>query len=279
MDEKEAFGYWITQFQLKERTVKLYQKVVNSFLDYLGDKKLNQENINRFLKDHPREYHVAGMRKYLDFKGSNLKIPKVKPKPKKKHFVPSYTDFDNMLKTLKSYKISNMDNYWLCFVLFKTGCRVIEGLELKLKNINFEENYILFEKTKTDQERNIVINDKKQMDELKEYLLNKKGILGGQKCFYTNYKNTEHAYNDFRKYIDKLVENQKISEDVGKVLKRTHNFRRAWTSMIYKKLKDPYKVQIAKGDSDIRNTITYLGELDKEDALNSVNALLLEDDK
>lgn len=78
------------------------------------------------------------------------------------------------LKELNNYiensKMS-LQNKLILLLLLESGCRLNELINIKIKNINTDYNFILLERTKTSKERHILFTEKTKVKYLLPYLI------------------------------------------------------------------------------------------------------------
>ncbi|MCD6407378.1 site-specific integrase [Candidatus Aerophobetes bacterium] len=256
--EAEAFGKWLEQFPIAEKSVKNYIWVVKKLLKECEE--LSEMSVNKFLKEHPNMLFVSAVRKYLEFKGLKFRIIKPKIKRKIRPKPPSIEEIKGALE-----KIEDKDLFWVLKIGIATGARIHEILSLRLNDIDFEEGKVIFRKTKTGHEHEVFIN-KEIMNKLKEYLIEEKGILGAQKCFFTNTKSTDVAYRIYRRKVKEQIRNK----DLARRLMQSHNIRRAVINWILKETGNIVYAKEFVGHVSIATTERYLSELTREEIRKTV---------
>ena len=135
--------------------------------------------------------------------------------------------------------------YLIFKLLFGTGMRISEVLNLKCKNIDYEKNNIKIEDTKNKCDRLIIISNK-LIKELEEY--NQK-YNNNFEYFFENRINTKYTVGDFYSIFRKIIFKAKIMHfDNGP---RVHDIRHTFAV-------NSYRNAIKKG-LDINNYVVTLG--------------------
>lgn len=171
----------------------------------------------------------------------------------KRNFIP-YIYTDNEIRTIFSTikeKYSN-DNirkkkqvYLIFKLLFGTGMRISEVLNLKCKNINYVKNSLKIEDTKNKCDRLIIISSN-LIKELQEY--NEK-YNNGFKYFFENRIQTQYTQGDFYAIFRTILFKAKIMHfDSGP---RVHDIRHTFAV-------NSFRNAIKKG-LDINNYVVTLG--------------------
>lgn len=248
-----SFEDWLNQFQLSPSTIQKYTVSVNVFNDNVKD--INQENVNKFLKKHPRFFYGSALRHWFKFKEiKDIELPKINEPDRKPREEPLRIELLGIIESLRSY---NADIYWLFKVLYYTGLRINEVLSMKLIDIDFDNNHIKI--LGKGEKYRVATIPKSLSSELKNYFIETKGILGNEKCFFTYSKNTKSAYENLKHRLSK-------SGIVGyELLLKTHNLRRAVVNEILDKTDGNVAIAQAFLDhSDIRTTMKYASERQKK---------------
>jgi len=217
----KEFSEWLEQFQLSEETKKIYLIMVGKFVSQY--KKIIPETITEFLKNHPRQYSKSSIKYYLDYKDiSDIKINQICKKIKKPKRKPKKAVKRNELKKIidRIKNKINEDTKWILTLLYLTGARVVEILDMRPSDIDFQSCKITIRGAKGSLDGDYEFPEE-FMKKLKKYLIKKKGLLSNERCFFTKMKGTRNSYWKLRREINKLDENEK------KILLKTHVFRRA----------------------------------------------------
>ena len=264
--EIEKYKEWLKLRVGSILTFNTYLRIIKAFFKEYNE--LTEDNIIAFLKKHSYGWDYYGaIKKYLQFLGKEDLLKNVpKPKSIKKFF--EIPDLDKLIEKVVQ-KIDGDEKY-IFLILYYTGARISEILNLKLKDLNLKEDYIVFRKTKGNyQERavRIPIELKKHLIELKT---EKEGLLAEDFIFYPDSKNTPRArYYRFLKRIKLKY------PEFYKVLTKTHNFRRAFITWMYMQTKDVFQVQQYVGHSNINVTVGYIQEIARKEAIEKGGELVI----
>lgn len=271
-EDYRRFRIWLDQFPISRRTYNLYCKIIKNFLDNLeirlsidiGNPHYDiVEEVNRFLKKHKRYYYFNALKYFLKFKEiDHNEVIKIKEPKKTIKEVPNLDKIEYILKKIKKH--CDEDTYWVLKIMYITGARISEILNLKLNDIGTD--HIIFKITKTQEERKVYVYEE-IIKELRYYLIEIKGIFENEKCFYTNYKNEEVAYIKLREKLNKLVKEGVITKKELQMVRRTHNFRRAVINHILESTNNILSAQTFIGHANIGTTMKYVAEWAKEKAL------------
>jgi integrase len=260
IEELKQFTSWLDQFQLSKGSFTIYIIVVRKFLREA--KELDEITFNKYLKHHPRSYVKTALKNYIDFKKLGFQLMKCRIPERKPIEIPKREEFKRiLLKTvapLTPFYQEDNTLYFIFNLLYFTGSRISEVLNIKYNDINFQENKLLLRIEKTHTFRTVEL----PLDFLKEleaYVNTKKdnGLLGEQRLFYTDSKTSHSAFMLLRRT---LVKRLKDDKDIN-LLKHTHNFRRALINHIIETTDG--NVKIAKefiGHKAIATTELYITE-------------------
>ena len=205
MKEKEEFlEYLKYEKRFSNHTIINYEKDINSFIN-LTNKKINEielEYIKKYLKVlHEKKYKstsisrkistIKSFFKYLEAENKIKKNPLILvSNPKKEKHLPTFLNYKDLEKLLNTPNLETKEgkrDALIMEMLYSTGIRVSELVNIKLKDINEIEKKIII-LGKGNKERyvyygkqcenllNIYMNERKQIKTEEEYLfLNKHG--------------------------------------------------------------------------------------------------------
>lgn len=275
------FEDWLQQYQLLDSTIKKYVMAMTNVLKSVNG--VDKEQLNIFLKKHPRPFYKSSIEYYLEFKGYDFKVMKVKIPQRKPIESIELSQLRSILDKIKGFKNVNMDVYWLTSLLFHTGARINEVLRLKINDIDFNNNLIIFKDTgrQIKKDRPIKVH-KNIIKKLHEYAVVTKGLLGNERVVYTHHKdpiNSQSAYMSYRNYIERLVKNNIITQEDSRLIVKSHNFRRSVINHIldlteYNLLPAGQYVGHSKPDTTMR----YVDDLRKEKAKNIAEDVMLKEE-
>ncbi len=173
----EKFYQWLQLNKNSPETIKSYYKKVNRF-GKLYDYNFNQENLNDYLiklKEENKSINTINLFKnsmyaYLDFSKIKLDIPSPK-KVKRKEIKFYFTEED--MKAVLQFQYGEID--LILRVMFYTGARTSELINLKVENIDFKKGYVKFCNAKGEKDRIIPFLNTKLFNDLKIHCNNLDG--------------------------------------------------------------------------------------------------------
>jgi integrase/recombinase XerD len=235
---------------LSPRTLKYYGWVFARWNDLIGEEP-DAENIKTFVikvresgvSAFTANSYIRGMNAYLSWKGTGLKIKKVK-EPQK-----ILTLFDEkQLRAIVAHKgvsFSEKRLHALCCLLIDTGCRIDEALSLKKGDIDFSNLLIK-------------VTGKGQKDRLVPISLECRAVL---------YKWCRHEFDyvfpaqgikwSYRAALDQL---KRLCRDVGIEGPRCsfHTFRHYFAVNYIRSGGDLYRLSKILGHTELQTTSVYL---------------------
>ena len=130
-----------------ERTIKTFKSLIRSFLKYIGNKKISDINIwdidgylaylrKKGFKERSVYTAAVAVKRFLEYLGlyekiSNFEYPK-RPKELPKYLLPS--------EVFRLIEVADKDrDKLIVMLLYTTGMRVSELVQIKVDDINFDE--------------------------------------------------------------------------------------------------------------------------------------------
>ena len=182
-------AYLLTQKRVSRNTLESYMVDINQLKEYLIKNNLNfpdlkQENLTDFLRKIKRKFSlgaktlsrkissIKSLYKYLNqhYGLQDLSLNLIFPKLEKR--LPNFLNENEICQILQYTKTDNsiigLRNEILLTLLYATGIRISEAINLKISGIRFEENLITVE-GKGGKERLIPISQDLS-EHLKEYI-------------------------------------------------------------------------------------------------------------
>lgn len=214
----DNYMYEYLEYIIKEKnysilTMSSYYKDYKEFYEYLkninsNSKEITKEKLKGYIKslynkDSPRTVcrkisSIKSLYKYLVRKDIvSLNISEILVYPKKKKSLPEYIEYDDVIKLIDETKDSKFPyrDRLIFELLYDTGLRVSELVNIKLSDINKEEREIrVF--GKGSYERIVYFGDY-GYDALNEYLNN-------ERCKLLNTKESDYLL--LNKYGDKITD-------------------------------------------------------------------------
>ncbi len=158
---EDFLNYLAYEKRFSEHTIKNYRHDLEDFTKFLGHKKTEKAELNdirnylRMLYD--KKYSTATISRKLSALKSYFKYLEALEKievnpmilisnPKKAKKLPNYLNYNDLERLLKAPDLTTKEGKMAALILemlYSTGIRVSELVNIKLKDINFEEHKIL----------------------------------------------------------------------------------------------------------------------------------------
>ena len=257
MNSKEFFERIETELKISKaskHTIKNYMGANKSLLEFSrkSPSDINENDIKRFMAEKLSDKASSSIILFLSairYSFSNIlkKDPTLGIKrPRKEKRIPAVLTMEEVKKLLKS--IDNKKTKVMLSLIYACGFRVSEIVNLKIKDINFEENigYVKQGKGKKDRVFNIPLNLKKAIIKHAE-----KQTKENQEYLFSGHKGklTERS---IQKIMKKYVEKSGIKKDV-----HPHTLRHSFATHLLEKGVDIRKIQELLGHASISTTELY----------------------
>ena len=266
----EFLRYLLIDKGYSNNTIESYKRDLNKFLEYIKDKsidKISKEDLKNYIKYLKKEnlseksiarnisslksfYKFLVIEKYITHNPSDvLFLPKVKKS------LPNTLTEDEVLKLLDIELTDNFSyrNKAMLELMYATGLRVSELVNLKLQDIDFSQD-IIRTFGKGSKERVIPIGDYAK-EYLKKYIYEYRGgMLKRESCEYLflNNHGKQMTRQGFFKIIKKIAKEKVINKDLS-----PHTLRHSFASHLLKYGADLRTIQELLGHSDISTTQIY----------------------
>lgn len=218
-----------------------YKKIINYFKQNTKQKNSSINKHTQYIKTILRHY---GYHKSTFLLGKSLKNDVINVRP--------YSE-DELIEILRYYNSLNKSDNSHVYkgvvnLLYATGCRIGELLDIEIKNIDMKNRVILLTKTKTKKPRYVFFN--KHHDQIIKDLIEKNG--NKKYLFWNNLKNRRLSKEDIKNF------NRKVSEILG-ININSRRFRKTMATDLAKVTSGDLKmIQIILGHSDIKMTQVYV---------------------
>lgn len=252
---------------LSKNTIASYENDLHTFHEYLKKDSLNctEEIIRTFLKEMNEKkattasHYLTVLKSYYSFLVEEEKIQKnpcenfIAPKIEKK--LPHYLTMEEVDKLL-DIPLNNAYDYRnkaMLELLYATGMRVSEMINLKIQDIDFAEDFVHVE-GKGDKTRIIPINDTSK-EYLLKYMQEYRGCLlknSSSEYIFINNRKTKITRQGFFKILKALCKEKHIEKEVS-----PHTLRHSFATHLLNNGADLRIVQELLGHSDISTTQIY----------------------
>jgi site-specific recombinase XerD len=258
-----------TELKLKgssDKTVKTYGFFIEKFLNSLQEEKemlrINEEDIKKFLASimgnkSPRTFALAiASLRYFTKKVLKKDLLETIENPKKQDKLPEVLTQEEVKKLFESVKTKK--SKLILQVLYSTGMRVSEILNLKIKNIDFQNSKAIVKSGKGNKDRNIFFS-KDLLEKLKKYIekREKKGIKS--EYLFCNKNGNSLTARNIQKIIKKAAQFAGIQKKVT-----PHTLRHSFATHLLEQGIDIRKIQVLLGHSRIDTTQIYTHVSTKE---------------
>lgn len=287
----EYLDFVVLEKNLSKNTISAYRNDFDDFINFLNKKNitsiedLNYEVIKEYLVDiSHREMQsssinrkissISGFFKFLakeKITKTNLFEKPTRPKmPQKLPKIIKFDILDDIFNKLYSVKTTNLDlrNCLIFSLLFKTGIRVSELIKIKLKHVNFNEDFILIT-GKGDKERTVALTE--GLKRLISEYVEKNSLTPVDYLFKSRGKSGYLTREMAGKIVKKITSQFAIEQGVS-----PHKLRHAFAKYLLDKGLDIREVQELLGHADISTTSIYtkINENEKTELLLKFHPML-----
>lgn len=259
---EDYLNYCIFELGLSKNTVEAYKNDLKLYINFLNKpiEEVSTIDIKNYIKKR-HEYSsktiahnltvIKNFHTYLYEKKHLKQNPTINiQRPKTKKTLPKTLSKNqiNILMDIKLNTIFDYRNKAMLEVMYSSGIRVSELINLKKTSINYEEQTIKI-MGKGSKERIVPIN-KKALECLKIYL-NKRKEKKGEFIFLNN-KNKPISRNGFYKILKKILKEKNLPD-----IASPHSLRHSFATHIINNGADLRSVQTILGHTDITTTKIY----------------------
>lgn len=269
---------FLNKNNLHKNTVSAYLSDAEKYVDYLYDKRIN--NIKRadkrtvagFIKRLEKEgkspstiaRSVASVRYFYDYLLSQGMVKenfahKIKP-PKLEKNIPeilSSSEVALFLDQPSGADPKSVRDKAMLEVLYATGIRATELIELNVSDINFSIGYM---RCKKDGEERIIPLGKPAVAALENYLnvIRKEIAKDGEQALFVNMNGTRMTRQGFWKIVKYYGETAGIKKEIT-----PHTLRHSFAVHLLENGADIHSIQTMLGHSDISSTKIYTEVINK----------------
>lgn len=249
--EKDLFKY--EEYLNKENLdyLKVKYKDISNYLVYLRKEDYEVSTINRNLSSLRSFYNYLKSEKHIEINPFDL-IRTLKQERKLPNYF-KYDEFLSMIETLNEDTPLNIRNKLIIELLFATGIRVSELINIKINDIDMTLKQIKV-KGKGNKER-IVYFGSYAKDAINEYLNNSRNILlkGSESSYlFINNKQTNLTDRGVRLIINNIIKKTSIKTNIT-----PHTFRHSFATSMLNEGASIKTVQELLGHVNINTTSIY----------------------
>jgi len=232
-------------------TIKTYKFYNKKFIEFINKKPIDVEEIDikrylsNLLANGASNSTIALVKSALSFyyseilkKDIEIKTPKIAKK------VPVVLTKDEVREMLNFIK--NEKHKLLVSLLYSTGMRLSECVNLKVKDLELNEGIIWIRKGKGAKDRMVVIS-RKLADNLNRYVQNKK-----PNDFVFEGRNGKLSKRNVQKIVSSVAKKVGISKRVS-----PHTLRHTFATHLLESGVDIRKIQVLLGHSNLSTTQIY----------------------
>lgn len=268
----DFIDYLTYEKKYSSNTISNYEKDLSDFASYIKSKKLNYKKLDYSdvtdymihlkslkLSSSTINRHLSSIRSYYKYLINNKIVDnspfKLINGPKKEKKLPNYlqyNEFEDLINVCDETDLG-VRNRMILELLFATGMRVSEAVNLKISDINFKEREIKVY-GKGSKER-IVYFSKVCQKVMSDYVLNaRQNLLKGKKCEYLllNHLGNNLTRRGVADIIDKLIKKSSIKHKIS-----PHTLRHTFATLLLNEGMDIREVQELLGHSRISTTSIY----------------------
>lgn len=264
--------YLTYEKKYSEYTVENYGKDLDDFKKYISEKKINYKNMNYTevsaylihlsnMNYSPSSInrHLSSIRSFYTYMLNNKKVSsspfKLIHGPKKEKKLPNYLKYQEFVDLVESCDETPLGvrNRMILELLFATGVRVSEAVNIKIEDINFKDREIkVFGKGKKVR---IVYFNKVCQSVMSNYVLNaRQELLKGKRSDYLliNHLGNKLTTRGVEDIIDRLIKNSSVKHKIS-----PHTLRHTFATLLLNEGMDIREVQELLGHARLSTTSIY----------------------
>ena len=230
------------------QTIKGYLYSVKNFLEFSKDKGLNEESVKNYVQKILKDKNPSSVRKDLFaikfFFEKVLKQKLILPNPKKNQTIPDILTIEEIRKLIEN--TSNIKHKLIIKLLYGTGLRVSEIVNLKKDDVKFKEGLIKVNLGKGKKDRFVKIPSSIN-EELQNYI----NLEKGKYLFESN-----RSGKLSKDTIQKIVQNSAKKSGIKKRV-YPHLLRHSFATHLLENGTDLRIIQKLLGHSSIKTTQIY----------------------
>ncbi len=242
-----------------EQTLKSYLIHVNMYLRYIEKKglKISVDSAKRFLsylidEEGYTPSSIAAVKAAIVFylkRIKNLRISEEDlPTPKRDKKLPIVLTREEVKRLINTAEKDR--DKMICLLLYSTGLRVSELVNLKVKDFDLNERILRVRGGKGKKDRIVVLGEK-IVDLLRRYF-NKHNLVGEDYVFFSKHKRNHISVRLVQKIIQRLREEAAIQKEVT-----PHVLRHTFATHLLEQGESLRKIQELLGHANLQTTQIY----------------------
>ena len=236
----EEFNSFLESEYIKHVTYK----DIRSYLAHMYNKKYSSRTISRKLSAI-RSFYKYEVNKGVIRDNPCLLISNPKVEKKLPNYL-SYNEIETMLEVPDTFKNNSLRDKLIIEILYSTGIRISELVNIKVKDIDFYNNQILI-LGKGNKERYVIFGNTLK-DMLKEYI----SIKSDSEYLITNKYNKKMSTRSIEEIVKKIVKIDGIKNKVT-----PHTIRHTFATHMLNEGADLRVVQELLGHENLKTTEVY----------------------
>lgn len=269
---EEFLEYLEYEKKYSENTIAAYRNDLESFFSYLENAKKNYKNLNYSdvtdyliylgkldLSSSSIGRHLSSIRSFYDFLIKNGVCPSTPFKlvngPKKEKKLPNYLQYEEFLDLISTCDETSLGvrNRMILELLFATGIRVSEAVNIKITDIDFKNREIKI--VGKGKKARVVYFNKVCQELMSKYVLNtRQELLKGRKNEYLliNHLGNKITRRGVADVLDKLILKSSIKHKIS-----PHTLRHTFATLMLNEGMDIREVQELLGHERLSTTNIY----------------------
>lgn len=255
--------YKIEPTYLYEANLVTSLKRCFDFIKVTDTRQLKQEKVDSIISYYQTEtackaisinHHVGLFKRIMKhFKLKNEYLYDMKKLKVTKRHYPTFNEQElikifNYINKL-DFSRNSYTYKTIIFMLLDTGCRINELLNIKIKNIDFEDRNILLEVTKNKKERFVLFT---KLSAPKVQQLMKFNTRKSEYLFYNHLRSRPMNYNDVKLFL------RRMQETLGLDKLHAHMFRRTFATKLHENGASLATIQVLLGHETLEMTRNYI---------------------
>ncbi|CCV64469.1 Tyrosine recombinase [Alteracholeplasma palmae J233] len=247
----EQYVEFLNKYQKVTKVSKIEKKHIESYLSSLKRKEINSKSISRKLTSIKKFHHFLLIEKEVDDDVSvHFNTPKIS---KSLPTVLSIEEVVRLLEAVDKTTELGIRNTALLELIYGSGLRVSELLELKISDIHINQSYVIVT-GKGSKERMVPISDMASVA-IKNYIIkSRETLLKGKKhsFLFVNQYGERLSRQGFHKLLKKLGSDSNIETEFS-----AHTLRHSFATHLLENGMDLRTLQNLLGHEDISTTQIY----------------------